>query len=370
MTRVALDVTAIPPRVTGAGVYVERLADALRRRDDVDLVLVTRENDAERWRACGEVEAVAPASRPARLAWEQLSAPSVARRVNAQVWHGPHYTLPVRTSRPTVVTIHDLTFFDHPEHHERVKVPVFRTMIRLAARRADALVCVSARTAARLQELLDVRGRVVVAPHGVDHERFRPDGDTDADLAALAGAGIRPPYLAYLGTIEPRKNVPGLVRAFARVREAHPDLRLVLAGLPGWGTAEVDRIVGAAGLADGVDRPGYLDDALLAPFLRRAAAVVYPAFDEGFGLPVLEGLACGAVVVTSAGTVMEDVAGGAALLAPPGDDVALATTILRAIAGGPAVADLRARGPEVASTYTWDAAAEVHAGLYRSLAHH
>jgi glycosyltransferase involved in cell wall biosynthesis len=240
-------------------------------------------------------------------------------------------------------------------------------MIRQAARRADVLVCVSDRTAARLRDVVDVRARVVVIPHGVDHRRFTTGGDETSDLAALAAVGIQPPYLAYLGTIEPRKNVPGLVRAFARVREAHPDLRLVLGGLPGWGTTEVDRIVGAAGVPDSVDRPGYLPDEVLPAFLRRAAAVVYPAFEEGFGLPVLEAMACGAVVVTSSDTVMEDVADGAALLAPPGDDVALATTILRALAGGPDVDELRARGPVVAARYTWDAAAAAHAEVYRSL---
>src|SRR5688572_22623891 len=132
--RVALDVTAIPPRLTGAGTYVARLVDALARRDDVDLAIIARKDDADRWRHGGTVHAVAPSSRPARLAWEQVSAPSVARRIGAGVWHGPHYTKPLRVKVPTVVTVHDLTFFDHPEFHERVKVPIFRQMIRIAAR--------------------------------------------------------------------------------------------------------------------------------------------------------------------------------------------------------------------------------------------
>lgn len=362
---VALDVTAIPPQLTGAGVYVARLVDALAQRGDVDLVLITRKDDAARWAGKGKVHAVAPGSRPARLVWEQTSAPAVARRIGASVWHGPHYTMPLRAGVPTVVTIHDLTFFDHPEYHERVKVPVFRRMIRTAAKRADVLVCVSDRTAERLRAVVDVRARVEVIPHGVDHDRFTPAGPDDD--AAVASLGLRTPYLAYVGTIEPRKNIPGLVRAFARVREAHPDLRLALAGLPGWGTAEVDRIIEAAGVASAVDRLGYVDDAVLPAFLRRAAAFAYPAFDEGFGLPVLEGLACGAVVVTSAGTVMDDVADGAALLAKPGDDVALANALLRALSDDVEAARLRAAGPTVAARYTWEANAAAHAALYASL---
>lgn len=366
--RVALDVSAIPSRLTGAGTYVSMLATALGHRDDIDLQLVARRGDGSRWRHAGSVHEAAPGPRPARLAWEQVGAPALARRIGAGVWHGPHYTMPLRIGVPAVVTIHDLTFFDHPEHHERAKVPVFRTMIRVAARRADALVCVSDRTAARLAELLNVRVPVVVAPHGVDHERFRPSDDAAGDLVRLADHGIRPPYIAFLGTIEPRKNVPGLVRAFARARVAHPELRLVLAGLAGWGNAEVDRVIDEQGVDAAVDRVGYLDAALLPAFLRRAAVVAYPAFDEGFGLPVLEALACGALVVTSAGTVMDDVAAGAALLAPPGDDGALADLLLQALAGGAEVERMRATGPAVAAPYTWEATAGRHAALYRDLA--
>lgn len=365
--RVALDVTAIPPRLTGAGTYVHHLADALGRHAELELHLIARRDDAARWAPMGTVHAVAPTPRPVRLAWEQASAPALARRIGADVWHGPHYTMPVRLRRPTVVTVHDLTFFDHPEHHQRMKVPVFRRAITVAARQATALVCVSDRTADRLQSLLPVQGRVVVAPHGVDHDRFTPDGDRDEDLAALVRVGIRPPYVAYLGTIEPRKNVPGLVRAFARVQRNHPDLRLVLAGLPGWGSDDVDRAVAHARVGDAVDRVGYLDAAVVPAFLRRADAVAYPAFEEGFGLPVLEALACGAVVITSAGTVMEDVADGAAVLAPPGDDDALARAIDRAVAGDADVDARRARGPDVASRYTWAATADVHVALYRDL---
>ena len=369
--KVALDVSAIPDRLTGAGVYVARLVEALGRREDVPLALVARAGDGARWQAlapAAEVHAVAPGPRPARLAWEQVRAPRFAREIGATLWHGPHYTMPLRAHVPRVVTIHDLTFFDHPEFHERVKVPVFRRMIRWAAGHADALVCVSDRTATRLRELMPVRGEVVVAPHGVDHARFRPSDDVDADRAAVASLGVRSPYVVHLGTIEPRKNVPGLVRAFARVREVHPELRLVLAGLAGWGAAEVDRALDGAGVADAVDRLGYVPDAALPALLRQAAAVAYPAFEEGFGLPVLESLACGAVVVTSAGTVMEDVAAGAALLAEPGNDVALASALLRAL--GTDCADLRAAGPRVAATYTWEATAATHAALYDRFSEH
>ena len=192
---------------------------------------------AERWAALApgaDVHAVVPTRRPWRLAWEQTAAPRFAARLGVDLWHGPHYTMPLRLGMPAVVTVHDLTFFDHPEWHERSKVTFFRRMIKASARRGDvhlrepphraALACAVAR-----------RRVTTVIHHGVDHERFRPDADVDRDRAVLQGHGIAGPYVAFTGTIEPRKDLPTLVAAFARVSDGRPDLRLVLAGGDGWG---------------------------------------------------------------------------------------------------------------------------------------
>ena len=182
------------------------------------------------------VEAVVPTARPARLAWEQVRGPNLAERLHADVWHGPHYTMPARLRIPAVVTVHDLTFFDHPEWHERAKVLYFRRAIVESARRAAVIVCVSDTTAARLDVVAPARGTVMVINHGVDTDRFRPDAaDEQDDRVRLAALGIDSPYLAFIGTIEPRKNLPALISAFSRVAPDHPDLRLVLAGRPGWG---------------------------------------------------------------------------------------------------------------------------------------
>src|SRR5581483_1773654 len=162
---------------------------------------------------------------------------------------------------PRVVTIHDLTFFDHPEWHERSKVPVFRRAIRVASQRAAALICVSESTAARLRDRLAPRVPVSVVPHGVDHVRFRPDAPAEEDAKVLAGLGVRQPFIAFVGTLEPRKAVDHLVRAFDRMASAHPDLRLVLAGGEGWGTEEIDAAIALARHGDRVVRTGYVPDA-------------------------------------------------------------------------------------------------------------
>jgi glycosyltransferase involved in cell wall biosynthesis len=369
--RVLLDVSAVPARPVGAGVYTVALATGLAGGTDVDLHLLTRTGDTDRWRTWApgaELHGAVPNRRPARLVWEQARAPRFAARVRPDVWHGPHYTMPVRADVPRVVTIHDLTFFDHPEWHERNKVFYFRRMIRASARHAAVLICVSEYTAKRLRVLLGPKGDVRVAHHGVDHVRFTASGDAAADRAALADHGVVPPYVAFVGTIEPRKNVEALVQAFARVSERRPDLRLVLAGSDAWGARAVRDAVAARGVATRIIRPGYIDNGTVPALFRQAAVVAYPSFEEGFGLPALEGLACGAPVVTSAGSALAEVADDAALLTPPDDPIALAGAIAR-ILDHPGLADeLRAAGPRRAAQFTWERCVDQHVEAYERAA--
>lgn len=364
---VALDVSAVPAQPAGAGVYVLRMVEALAAGGGLDLDLVAAVGDRRRWEAAApeaRVHAVAPGRRPVRLAWEQAQAPALARRLGG-LWHGPHYTMPLRANVPTVVTIHDLTFFDHPEWHERAKVVYFRRMIRESSQRADTLVCVSNYTADRLTDLLAPTVPVEVITHGVDHRHFRTEDAEDDDLARLAALGVQGPFVAFTGTLEPRKNVPALVRAMARLAPTHPGLKLVLAGHRGWGGAEVDATVATSGLEERVINLGYVEDAVLPALYRQAAAVAYPSLEEGFGLPALEALACGAAVVTSSGSAMEEVAGGAALLVRPGDEVGLTEALEALLAGGADVAELRGAGPVVAQGHTWANAAARQRDVYR-----
>lgn len=375
--QVSLDVSAVPADPAGAGRYSLDLAAALARRDDLAVELIARKNDAERWQGLGPaatVHADAPGPRPLRLSWEQARLPHVLDRLGVDVHHSPHYTMPESASLPRVVTVHDLTFFDHPEWHERAKVALFRRAIRVAARHAEALVCVSRATAARLEAVCGRRNDVIVIPHGVSLDRFRPaDGDRSGmgagagDAETLRALGIRQPYVGFIGTLEPRKDVPTLVRAFDRLASAHPDLSLVLAGTEGWGARAVDEAIARATHAARIVRAGYVSDDVVPALLRQAAAIAYPSLEEGFGLPALEALACGAPLVTTAGSAMEEVAAGAALLVPPGDVAALAGAIDMLVRGDASLEVRQARGLAIAARFTWEASAQAHIDVYRSL---
>jgi glycosyltransferase involved in cell wall biosynthesis len=380
--RLSLDVSAVPANPVGAGRYTIHLTEALERRGDVALTLWCRRGDGGRWGAVTRsdldlparaasgavptVRAVAPKGRPGRLVWEQVRLPGLLAGSDAQVHHGPHYTMPERARLAKVVTIHDLTFLDHPEWHERSKVRVFRRAIRSAARGATGLICVSATTAARLEELCHPIGRVFVIPHGIDHGEFRPgEPFAGADGEVLGRLGVTPPYIVFVGTLEPRKAVPDLVAAFDRMAEGHRELSLVLAGGDGWGLADIERSISSARHGDRVVRTGYVPDNAVPALLRQAAVAAYPSVEEGFGLPALEALACGTPLVTTAQTAMAEVSGDAGVLVPAGAVGDLAEALEAQIAGGPEVEDRRRRGIERAGSFTWEECAEKHMEAYR-----
>ncbi len=374
--RLSLDVSAVPLRAVGAGQYTLHLAGALAVRPDVDLTLYGRRDDRLRWPSVApdaHLVPEAPGPRPLRLAWEQVRLPGLLARSGVAVHHGPHYTMPERTTVPTVVTVHDLSFFEAPHWHQRSKVLLFRRAITRAARRAAAVVCPSRVTADELARWCRVDTEVFVAPHGVDTDLFRPDephpGSDRAVVAALDPRLVTGrPYLLFVGTLEPRKDVPTLVAAFAKVADRHPDALLVLAGGDGWGADAVVQAIERFGLASRVVRTGYVPDTTVPALLRSAVAAVYPALYEGFGLPALEALACGIPLVTTTGTAMEEVAGTAAVLVPPGDGAALAEAIDAELAlgpgDGPSRDERRRRALGVVAAHTWEASAGRHMEAY------
>ena len=364
--RVALDVSAVPTRVAGAGRYVVELARRLPGAG-VTTTLVARRDDAARWRELSSARVLdpVPVPRPARLAYEALRAGRGALAHEVDLWHGPHYTMPRRSALPVVVTVHDLTYFTHPEWHERAKVALFTRSIRHAATHAAALVCVSEHTARELAALVAPSAPVVTAPLGVELERFGPEDRGDAArLEALGLSGG--PAILFVGTDEPRKGLGTLLEAFTAVGDLDPAVELWVCGQRGWGDSPLAAALASHPHRDRIRALGYVEDATLPALYRRAAVVAYPSKGEGFGLPVLEAMACGASVVTTAGTVMAEVAGDAARLVESGDPTALATGLYEALVEGEPERARRARaGRARAEGYTWDLCVARHLDAYR-----
>jgi len=176
---------------------------------------------------------------------------------------------------------------------------------------------------------------------------------------------VRSPYVAFQGTLEPRKDVPTLVRAFARVARARSDLQLVLAGGDGWGADAVRAEITRSGVATRILRPGYLDHTTVAALLRHADVVAYPSLQEGFGLPALEALASGTPLVTTRGSAVEEVVGDAALLVEPGVVEGLACALAAVLDNQATATRLRSAGPPRAAAFTWKRSVDGHVDAYR-----
>ncbi len=361
--RVALDGTALIGARTGVGAVVEALTFGLAAHDEVDLttVVVSRRAGADLATRLPVGIDLLRLRTPARLChelWRRFDHPAVT---GFDVVHGPNYVVPPAGGAAELVTIHDFTpwRFPHlvsgPSHH-------FPGLVDAALRRGAHVHAVSEFVAAEALDHLDVGPeRVHAIPNGV----VPPAIGTPQTGSRLAHGH---PYVLAIGTIEPRKDYPTLVAAFARVRRRHPDLRLVIAGGDGWGTEAYDDAVAASGVADGIVRVGYVDEATKADLLAGAAVFAYPSLYEGFGLPPLEAASVGIPVVATRAGAIPEVMGEGALLVEVGDVEALASSLETALTDDAERARLVAAGAARADGYRWDTTVERLVSLYRALA--
>jgi glycosyltransferase involved in cell wall biosynthesis len=373
VVRVLVDATAVPANRGGVGRYLDALLAALAgpAGSGADVSVVAKPSDLGALGAFGLPVLASPSSlklRPVRLAWEQTGLPVLVHRRHADVLHSPHYTQPVLTRTPTVVTVHDATFFTHPELHSAIKARFFQAATRLALRRAAAVIVPSEATGRELVEHLQISpDRVTVAPLGVDREVFHPV--TEAEVARLQGRlGLGDaPFVAFLGTIEPRKNVSALIRGWVQAVQDLPEPPvLVLAGGRGW-DATVDATIATVPSHLSVVRPGYLPVSDLAALLGGAVVVAYPSLGEGFGLPVLEAMACGAAVLTTRRLALPEVGGDAVAYTEP-DDASIAESLRSLLADEAGRSLLGKAALERAAQFTWDACARLHVAVYQAAA--
>jgi glycosyltransferase involved in cell wall biosynthesis len=348
--RVALDARKL--RDFGIGTYVRGILGAAAARGAHDLVAIVRPGDEA---LLPPGVAAVPCGAAGYSPGELVAVRRALARSAADVFHAPHYVVPLFPPRATVVTVHDLIHLKRPEHATAAKRLYATTMLRRALRAARVVLTVSEAVRRDLAAFAPAHAtKVRAVPNGVDARLLEPVPEAET-ARVLRAAGLDGPYVLFLGNDKPHKNLEGLLAAFARVAGAGLPHRLVLAG----GAAErrAARLGAAqrAGVAERLVDLGVLPDGDVAPLLAGASALAMPSFLEGFGLPVLEAQAVGTPVVCSDRGGLPEAAGDAALVVPLEDAAALGDALVRLLSDDGLAARLGARGRERARSFTWDA---------------
>ena len=359
--RIALTLEQLWHRVPGGtGVAALGIARGLPTRPGLEVVGVSaahRIPAPEPWRPPVEVRAL-PLPRPALYeAWHRLRWPPVQRATGpADVVHATSIAVPPK-SAPLVVTIHDLAFVAYPELFTPRGVTFFRRGLELARKDADLVMCPSQATRRACEAAGFAADRLRVIPLGVDVEAV-----TERDVQRVRERyGLGRDYVLWTGTVEPRKNLGGLLEAWKRV---DTDADLVLAGPAGW-NEDLETLIA------GMRRPtvlGFLERAELHALYAGARLLVWPSLLEGFGFPVLEAMAHGTPVVTSAGTSTEEICGDAGLVVDPRDPGAIAGAISEVLEDASLARAMGERGRRRAAAFTWKRTAESLADAYGEIA--
>ncbi len=315
---------------------------------------------------------------PWRRIWvEQIETPGVLRDIDGALYHGLAFVAPLRAPCPTVITVHDLSFITRPETHKPLNRIYLSLFTRWSCRQAARVIAVSEWTRRDVISRLGVAPeRIDVIPHGV-HPRFKPL-PADEVTAFKREQSISDQAIFFLGSLEPRKNLVTLIEAFGMVssqklvvssqksvdssqmtddRGERTEAQLIIGGAPGWKYEPIFARVKALGLESRVRFVGQIAQEALPAWYNACAVFAYPSWYEGFGLPVLEAMACGAPVVTSSATSLPEVVGDAGLMVDPLDVRGLADALTGVLSDPGRRQQMRAASLRRAAQFTWQATA-------------
>lgn len=369
---VGFDATTIRRNKTGVGYYTARLLERMTRvngeRNPVDELIVLSNLAVP---LAGELPRTTEYEQGrlgVRAVWMQAVLPFILERLRPDVCHFTNFLAPVATSAPYVVTFHDMSLQLMPEYHTLKKRWMTASLMPEVARRARLIITPSESARRDVSRVLGTPPeKIRVIPHAAD-PLFRPVTDEASFARVGERYGLRRPYLLYVGTLEPRKNVARALAAFASLRTRYPEHSFYLVGDLGWQYQEVLDSVERLGLQDRVKRLGYVDEHDLPTLYSYAELFVYPSLYEGFGFPVLEAMACGAPVLTSNSSSLAEIGRGAALLVDPRRVEAIASAMDRGLTHGPERDAWIRRGRQRAASYSWEKTTSATLAVYEEAA--
>ncbi len=366
--QVGIDARLVYYTRAGIGEYTLRLTQALAEAFPQErFVLLQDYRQPQKLIGAGNVR-VAYSRVPSHHRVEQLMLPWVVGGLNVNLYHSPDFIPPLRYAGKSVITIHDLAFLIYP-HFLTKDAARYYGQIDRAVRRADHIIAVSHSTKNDLVRMLGVPEERITVIYEAADPRMRPIPREEALQRVEALYGIPDEFILFVSTIEPRKNVGGLLRAYRRLRD---DDRLtpalVLAGSPGWLNADVHALVTELNLKEYTHFLGRVETDDLPYLYNAARCLVHPAFYEGFGLTPLEAMACGTPVIVSNVSSLPEVVGDAALLVDPKQDEEITVALWRVLTDKDLAASLQMKARQRAASFSWRRAAEQTMDVYRKVA--
>ena len=366
--RIALDGLPLSVQLTGIGYYTLELARHLAKRlSDEIFILSPRgfvpsiQDDPKQ---TSNLHFIRPTVNPFTRHWWSIGLPRYLRKNGIQVFHGTNFEVPLRGNLPSVVSIHDLSPLLHPETHEKNVVRRARVRLPLMAQAADRIVTPTKAAQHEIHEHLKINSEKTTAIPEAARSCFRRL-DYEQTKATRARLGIGDEFVLYVGTIEPRKNLLTLVHAFEEIstRRESP-LQLVIAGRKGWMIDDLLCLIKESPFNRRMILTGYLNDDELCALYSSCTVFVYPSFYEGFGLPPLEAMACGAPVIASRIPSISETVGEAALLFNPKDVPALASSIISLLEDESLRQTMSRKGMQRASEFSWERTAKLTRAVY------
>jgi glycosyltransferase involved in cell wall biosynthesis len=304
---------------------------------------------------------------PSRWLWMQTVLPYVISRFRPDVCHFTNALAPLWQPRPFVLTIHDASLFLYRQYHPTARLLTIRLLLPMVARRASAIVTVSKHARQDLIRVLRLAPDKVHLVYEAAPADYHPVTDASVLMAVRRRHNLPEKFLLYVGTLEPRKNLVRLVRAFAHLRRHGCAHHLVLAGPPGWLMQDFEREIERLDLQQVVHPLGYVPTGDLPALFSMATVFVFPSLYEGFGLPPLEAMACGTPVITSNNSSLAEVCADAALLVDPHDEIALADGLEKLLADAEWRLELGRRGLRRVKDFSWNRAAQETAAIYHDV---
>ncbi len=366
--RIGIDARLVYYHQAGIGQYIVRLIQALAKIDRTDQFIIFKSRKDQ-----SRILSQANFHRedlwtPSHHRFERWALSAELLPFKLDVLHSPDFIPPSRTRFPSVITVHDLAFLLYPRFLTRQSARYYG-QVDLAARQADHIIAVSESTKRDTIRLLGVPEEKITVIYEAAHPVFVPTADQNKLTQIRAQYNLPADFILFVGTIEPRKNLPTLLRAFRRLRDNYKsEAILAIAGNRGWLADDVDKIISELKLGDTVRFLGGVHNEELVYLYNAAQVFVFPSFYEGFGLPPLEAMACGTPVIVSNVSSLPEVVGDAGMLINPEDVEGLTVAMWRVLSDEKLRREMSQKGLKRAQIFSWERAARETLDVYRKVA--